>query len=270
VNTAHSSDGTVIAYDTAGSGPPLVLVDGALCTRTIGPGKNLARQLCEHFTVYSYDRRGRGESGDTEEYAVAREVEDLQAVIAKAGREVFLFGQSSGAVLALQAAALLPDVKRLAIYEAPFVVDGTRPPTGPEYYEGLTSMIAAGKPGAAVKLFLERVGLPTPVIVVMRLSPLWPKLKALAPTLPYDALITVEHQQGRPLARKDWAAIRQPTLVLAGGKSEPWMQNGMTALTEALPDTEYRLLDRQTHNLRPKVVAPELVRFFGDAPRTTP
>lgn len=264
MNTAHSSDGTVIAYDKAGSGPPLVLVDGALCTRTIGPGKGLARQLSEHFTVYSYDRRGRGDSGDNQQYSVDREIEDLHAVIAQAGQEILLFGQSSGAVLALQAAARLPDVKRLAIYEAPFVVDGTRPPTGPEYYEQLTSMIAAGKRGSAVKLFLQRVGLPTPVIAVMRITPLWPKLKSLAPTLPYDALVTVEYQQGKPLTHEDWAGAEQRTLVLAGGNSKPWMQNGMKAIANALPNAEHRVLDRQTHNLRPKVVAPELVRFFGD------
>ncbi len=263
MGTATSKDGTVIAYDRAGSGPPLVLVDGALCTRSIGPGKGLTRQLSDNFTVYSYDRRGRGDSGNQKKYDIVREVEDLQAVIAKTGQDVFLFGQSSGAVLALHAAARLSAVRRLAVYEAPFVVDGTRPPTGPQYYEQLTSMVAAGERGAAVKLFLGRVGLPAPVIGLMRISPLWPKLKALAPTLPYDALLTVPHQQGKPIDRTDWADVHQRTLVLAGGKSEPWMKNGMKALARALPDAQYQELERQTHNLRPAVVAPELADFFS-------
>lgn len=265
MTTTRSNDGTLIEYDRAGSGPPLVLVDGALCTRSIGPGKGLTRRLSEHFTVYSYDRRGRGSSADSEEYAVEREVEDLQADISTAGPGVMLFGQSSGAVLALHAAAGQPLVQRLAIYKAPFVVDGTRQHTGPDYFERLTSHLAAGERGAAVKLFRERVGLPAPLIALMRLSPLWPQLKALAPTLPYDALVTVEHQQGRPITRSDWAAVEQPTLVLAGGNSEPWMRNGMKALAEALPRATHRVLDHQTHQLRPAVVVPELVRFFGDA-----
>ena len=264
--STRSRDGTKIAYDTAGSGPLLVLVDGALCTRRIGPGKGLARLLAGHFTVINYDRRGRGDSQDASAYEVDREVEDLQAVIEAAGDQAFVFGQSSGAVLALHAAARSPQITRLAVYEAPLIIDDSRAPTGPEYHQRLTDLIARGKRGPAVELFLRLVGLPRLLIAAMRLTPLWARLKAIAPTLSYDSLITVEHQQGRPLSPDLWATITKPTLVLCGGASEPWMRNGMQALAETLPDATLRTLDDQTHNLRPKIVAPHLVQFFLDAP----
>ena len=134
------------------------------------------------------------------------------------------------------------------------------------YHQKLTDLIARGKRGPAVHLFLRLVGLPKLLIAGIRLTPYWPRLKAIAPTLPYDSLITVEHQQGRPLPPKLWAAATKPTLVLCGGASDAWMKNGMQALADTLPDATLRTLDGQTHNLRPKVVAPHLVRFFHDAP----
>ena len=264
-NDALARDGTKIAYDTAGSGPLLVLVDGALCTRRIGPGKGLARLLARHFTVINYDRRGRGDSEDAGAYAVEREVEDLEAVIEAAGGQAFVFGQSSGAVLALHAAARSLQITRLAVYEAPFIVDDTRAPTGPAYHEELTDLLVREKRGPSVRLFLRLVDLPKPLIAGMRFTPYWPRLKAIAPTLAYDSLITVEHQQGRPLSPDIWAAATMPTLVLCGGASEVWMRNGMQALADTLPDGTLRTLDGQTHNLRPNVVAPQLVRFFHDA-----
>lgn len=266
MRTTLSRDGTKIAYDTAGSGPLLVLVDGALCTRRIGPGKGLARLLAGHFTVINYDRRGRGDSGDAGAYDVGREVEDLLAVIEAGGGQAFVFGQSSGAVLALHAAARFPQITRLAVYEAPFIVDDTRAPTGPAYHQKLTDLLARGQRGPAVELFLRLVGLPKLLIAGMRFTPYWPRLKAVAPTLCYDSLITIEHQQGRPLSPDLWADATQPTLVLCGGASDAWMRNGMQALANTLPDATRRTLDGQTHSLRPKVVAPHLVGFFHDAP----
>jgi pimeloyl-ACP methyl ester carboxylesterase len=264
VTTTHSRDGTAIAYDMKGSGPLLVLVDGALCTRSIGPGRGLARLLAGDFTVVNYDRRGRGDSADAAEYAAEREVEDLEAVIEACGGDAFVFGQSSGAVLALNTAARLPRITRLALYEAPLIVDDTRPPTGPEYRRQLTELLDRGKRGAAVRLFLRLVGLPRVLIGGMRLTPLWPKLKAIAHTLPYDSLITTEHQRGLSGSLHRWSGIDQPALVLCGGKSPVWMRNGMSALAGTLPHATYRTLNGQTHNLRPKVVAPELAQFFRD------
>lgn len=148
------------------------------------------------------------------------------------------------------------------MHEAPFVVDDTRPPTGPEYREELTAVLAEGRRGAAVRLFLALVGLPRPAVAAMRLTPLWPRLEAMAPTLVHDARITVEHQQGRPLAAQ-WGAVGQRTLVLRGGASAPWMRNGMQALADVLTDATLVTLEGQTHNLRPKVVAPEVARFLA-------
>jgi pimeloyl-ACP methyl ester carboxylesterase len=263
MNTVRSTDGTAIAYDVIGSGPLLVLVDGALCSRTMGPGNGLSRLLSKDFTMIHYDRRGRGDSGDAAEYAIDREVEDLKAVIGTVGGRAFVFGQSSGAVLALHAAARLSQIVQLAAYEAPFVVDETRAPTGREYEAKLNELLADGRRGPAVRLFLELVGLPTVVIRGMQLSPIWPRLKAMAHTLPYDAEITVKHQQGQPLPPDLWAGVTQRTLAMCGGDSGAWMQNGMQALAHALPNATYRSLEGQTHNLRPKAVAPELTRFFA-------
>ena len=216
MKTTRSSDGTTIAYDTAGSGPRLVLVDGALCTRRIGPGKGLARLLAEHFTVINYGRRGRGDSGDAVEYAIEREVEDLEAVIETAGGNTFVFGQSSGAVLALHAAARLPQITRLAAYEAPSSSTTPARRPDPSTTRRSPNCSPAGSAAPAVRLFLELVGLPAVLVAGMRLTPLWPRLKAVAHTLPYDSLITVEHQQGQPLSPDRWAPVRQRTPCSAG------------------------------------------------------
>jgi pimeloyl-ACP methyl ester carboxylesterase len=268
VARTRSADGTLIAYDVYGAGPRLVLVDGALCSRRMGPSKGLVRALAGRFTVLSYDRRGRGESGDGGDYAVERELEDLLAVIAAGGGPTFLFGQSSGAILALHAAARSGDVSRLVVYEAPFIVDGTRPPTPEDYYETLERLLAEKRRGAAVRLFLRLVGMPGPAIVALGLTPMWPRLKAVAPTLSYDSLITAPYQRGAPLAPEAWSTATQPALVLAGGKSGAWMRNGMQALARTLPHATYAVLDGQTHNLKPRVVTPELLRFFAP-PATT-
>lgn len=264
--TTRSADGTPIAYDIQGVGPRVVLVDGALCTRRVGPSRGLVRALAAHFSVISYDRRGRGESGDSGEYAVEREVEDLLAVIATSDERTFLFGQSSGAVLALHAAPRSGGVARLAVYEAPFIVDGTRLPTPEGYYETLDGLLAGGRRGDAVRLFLKFVGMPGPVIAALRLTPMWPRLKAVAHTLSYDSLITAPYQRGEPLAADVWSSVTQPALVLAGGKSDAWMRNGMEALARNLPNATYNMLEGQTHNLRPRVVAPELLRFLIQSP----
>ncbi len=155
---------------------------------------------------------------------------------------------------------------RFALYEPPFVVDDARATTEPEYHKTLTELLAREQRGPAVRLFLELVGLPAALVAVIRITPLWPKLKAIAHTLPYDSLTTVEHQQGRPLSYDRWASLDQHTLVLCGGASDAWMRNGTQALANTLPNATYRRLNDQTHNLQPKIVAPELARFFNSAP----
>lgn len=192
--TVTSTDGTNIAYSTAGSGPALVLVDGALCSRDFGPAKKFTAALRDGFTVYTYDRRGRGESGDTQPYDVQREVEDLAAVIDAAGGSAYVFGQSSGAALALRAADAGVPITKLAVYEAPFILDPSGPVGKDEAYESnLAKALADGRNGDAVKLFMALVGAPGIMVKIMRFTPAWSKLTAVAPTLPYDHALLADH-----------------------------------------------------------------------------
>lgn len=185
-----SSDGTIIAFDRSGEGPPIILVDGELCYRASGPNGPLAELLAPHFTVFTYDRRGRGDSGDTPPYAVDREVEDLEALINEAGGSAYVYGISSGAALALEAANRGLAIKKLALYEAPFVVDDSRPPVPEDYLPQVDKLIAADRRGDAVKLFMRKgVRVPAVFVTMMQFMPAWSKLKGVAHTLPYDAEI---------------------------------------------------------------------------------
>ncbi|MBB6733225.1 alpha/beta fold hydrolase [Cohnella zeiphila] len=261
---AHSQDGTKIAYEVQGSGPPLILVDGALCSRTNGPNGALAALLRERFTVYTYDRRGRGDSGDTAPYAIEREVEDLAALIAEAGGSADVYGISSGAALVLEAAARLPSIRKIALYEAPFIVDGTRRPVAGDYLSRMESHLASGRRGAAVKQFMRQgVGVPAPFVAMMQLMPAWPKLKAVAHTLPYDTLLTIDSQQGRAFPAGRWSNVKIPALVATGGKSPAWMRNAMRALADAVPGAKFQTLEGQTHIVKPAALAPILTEFFA-------
>ena len=258
----RSADGTRIAFDRIGRGEPVILVDGALCRRGMGPSQGLAEQLATHFTVITYDRRGRGESSDTAPYAIEREVEDIAALLAEAGGSAYLWGMSSGAVLALEAAQRLAGIRKLALYEAPFIVDGDGPKV-PAQWDRIDAAIAAGRRGDAVRLFLRGVGLPGFVIALMRVSPIWGKLTAIAHTLPYDGTLVRDYQRGRPLPAKRWDAVTIPALVMAGGRSPEWMHRGNGALAQVMPNAMYCTLEGQTHLLKPKAHAPALVEFFG-------
>ena len=264
MNPVRSADGTSIAFTKAGQGPPLILVDGALCSRSFGPMPKLAAQLTPHFTVYTYDRRGRGASGDTPPYTAGREVDDIEALVALAseGETVFVHGTSSGSALALEAAKRIPAIGKLAVYEPPFIVDGTRPPIPDDYLARLDRLVADGRSGDAVKMFMRFVGTPAIFTAVMPLTPVWPKLKAVAPTLPYDITIVQDHQRGTPFTPAEWAAVKIPTLVAVGGKSPAWMANATRALADALPDARYRTLPGQNHMVKPQAIAPVLTEFF--------
>jgi pimeloyl-ACP methyl ester carboxylesterase len=276
MNTVQSADGTTIGFTKAGQGPPLILVDGALCSRSFGPMPKLAAQLTPRFTVYTYDRRGRGASGDTPPYAADREVDDIEALVAlargddppypprrgMAGETVFLHGTSSGSALALEAAKRIPAIGKLAVYEPPFIVDDTRSPIPGDYLARLNRLVADGRRGDAVKMFMRFVGTPAIFTAVMPLTPVWPKLKAVAPTLPYDITLVQDHQRGMPFTPVEWAAVKVRTLVAAGGKSPAWMANGTRALADALPDAQYRTLPGQNHMVKPQAIAPVLTGFF--------
>ena len=262
VNTVLSKDGTAIAFQRIGDGPPVILVDGALCYRGMGQSGQLAELLAPHFTVFTYDRRGRGKSGDTAPYAVEREVEDIAALLNEAGGAAFVWGMSSGAVLALEAAGRLPGIKKLAVYEAPFILDDSRSTTEDQWVR-IGEAVTARRRGAAVTFFLQTVGVPRLFLALMRLSPVWSKLKAIAHTLPYDGAIVRDLQRGKPLPAGRWASVTAPTLVMDGGKSPQWIRHGSRALTLVLPNARYRTLDGQTHMLKPEAHAPTLVEFFN-------
>ncbi|HEU5331133.1 MAG TPA: alpha/beta hydrolase [Actinocrinis sp.] len=262
--TVISRDGTEIAFERSGSGPALILVDGALCHRGFGPSRGMASQLSSHFTVYIYDRRGRGESGDTGPYAIGREVEDLEALIKEAGGSAFVCGFSSGAVLALEAAVALPSVTRVALYEAPFVVDDTGTPIPEDFVERLRDHVASGHRGAAVDAFMKLVGTPPVFRVVMRATPVWPKLKAVAHTLPYDITVVSVHESGKPIAAGRWASLTAPALVMDGGKSPQWMRTTTRELAAAVPGARHRTLAGQTHMVKPGAIVPELTAFFAE------
>jgi pimeloyl-ACP methyl ester carboxylesterase len=263
MKTAISKDGTSIAYDELGEGPPLILVGGALNTRSFGPNGSLAPLLAERFTVINYDRRGRGASGDTRPWTVEREVEDIDALIEAAGGSAYVYGISSGAALALEAANRGLAIEKLALYEAPFIVDDSRPPLADDYLVRLQGFVDSDRPGDAVRLFIrEGVGLPAVVVALMRFMPAWSKLKAVAHTLPYDAAIVYDYQKGRPLPPEQWSSATMPTLVSAGGKSPDGMRNAMRELADVLPNAKYHTLEGQTHIVKAEVLAPVLVEFF--------
>jgi pimeloyl-ACP methyl ester carboxylesterase len=264
MNTVTSRDGTKIAYDRTGQGPAVILVDGALCHRAAGPNPALAKELAAHFTVYTYDRRGRGDSGDTLPFAPEREIEDLAALVEEAGGTVYLYGISSGAALAMAAVESgLPGVSKIAVFEAPFIVDDTRPPIPDDYVRQIETMVATGRRGAAVGYFLRKgVNLPGAMVAMMRFMPAWKALKAVAHTLPYDVSFVAAYERGKPLPADDWASVKTPILVIDGGKSPLWMRNAMRAWAEALPNADHRTLEGQMHIVKAAALAPVLEGFF--------
>ena len=260
---ATSADGTEIAYDVNGSGPALVIVEGALCHRGMGTAKSVRESLGDHFTVHAYDRRGRGESGPgVTTYEVQREVEDLIAVLDVAGSDAFVFGCSSGAALALEAARQGVPMTSLAVYEAPFIVDDTHVANDPQLANRIQAMVDAGEPGEAVKLFMRTVGVPAFGIVMMQLLPVWKGLKAVAHTLPNDLTIVLPFEQGKPLPAGHYASVTVPTLVIAGGKSPEYMRNAQAAIADQIPDARLVTLAGQTHMVKPRATTPALVGHF--------
>ncbi len=265
METTKSADGTVIAYDRAGEGPPLIVTLGAFCDRkTFVPPASLTAR----FTVYTYDRRGRGDSGDTSPYSPDREVADLAAVIQAATRPgggggAFVFGHSSGAALALRAAWEGGPVAAVAAYEAPFIIRGTREePDNPA--ARISDLVAAGRRGDAVRFWMtDVVQLPGRVVTMMERMPTWAGLEALAHTLPYDLALTGD--QGIPA--DDLAKITVPVLVLGGANSPDWFRRTVQETTAAMPGARLVMLEGQDHGAPPEVISPVLTEFFlGSAP----
>jgi pimeloyl-ACP methyl ester carboxylesterase len=262
MQTVTSPDGTTIAYDKLGDGPALILVDGALSVHSAGGKLELAKLLAPHFTVYGYDRRGRGGSSDTLPYAVDREIEDIQALIDDAGGSAFLYGHSSGGTLALQAAVRLGDgVSRIAIYEAPHNDAPEAQRSWSEYLRDLEQLLASGRRGDAVALFMRLVGTPADQVEEMRRASYWPSMEAIAPTLAYDHAAIIGERWSAPTELA--AQVSVPALVMAGDASLPFMSRTARALSTAMPHGQLRMLAGQNHNVDPGVLAPVLLEFFA-------
>jgi pimeloyl-ACP methyl ester carboxylesterase len=268
MNRVRSKDGTSIAYDRQGDGPAVILVGGGLDDGS--ENAPLVPELAALFTVVNYARRGRGDSGDTLPYALEREIEDLQALIAAAGGSAHLYGVSSGGALALEATAAGLAVDRLAVYEVPYLVADELAQRWRRYVEQLGAVLAEDRRGKALELFMRLAGSSEEDIAGARSSPVWPGLEAIAHTLAYDAACLGD---GRPPTAR-LATITRPTLVLTGGVS-PDAQVGMggmppdffdraaDAIAASVPLAERLTLSGQGHVADPKVVVPVLERFFG-------
>ncbi|WP_308126226.1 alpha/beta fold hydrolase [Nonomuraea ceibae] len=263
MDTTRSPDGTSIAYDRAGTGPAVVLVDAACCFRGFGPMRQLAELLTGDFTVFTYDRRGRGDSTDTEPYAVRREVEDLQAVIEAAGGAAAVYGFSSGAVLALHAAAAGVTISRLALLEPPVILqDVPAPPSDLE--AELAELIAAGRRGDAIEHFHRGIGVPEAMVAGLRQDPAWPALADLAHTLAYDLRVTGS------MTTRLLSTVTVPTLVIDSTGSDQRLRTWAVGVAAQLPDSEHRTLPGEWHGPASDTLAATLTDFLATAvePRT--
>jgi pimeloyl-ACP methyl ester carboxylesterase len=262
MHTATSKDGTTIAYDSQGSGATVILVAGALSARLSWSGPQLAELLAPRYLVLNYDRRGRGDSGDTQPYSVEREIDDIEALIEQAGAPAGLYGHSSGASLALEAARRLGGkVSKLAMYEAPYDDADDDRDAWRHYLQQLAALLGADRRGDAVALFMRFVGTPETEIEGMRRGPFWSSLEALAPTLAYDHAGVLGPDRSVPADRASQVTV--PTLVMNGGAGAPFMDETARKLSQVMPRAEHRVLEGQTHALAAGAVAPILVEFFS-------
>jgi len=264
MKTVTSKDGTTIAFDQSGTGQPLIMIPGAFGYSKFPGSLELAALLSSDFTFINYDRRGRGESGDTQPYAVAREIEDIEALIDAVGGSAFLGGMSSGAILALEAANQFPGkVKKLALYEPPFIINDSRPPLPSDFVQQLKDAVTAGRPGDAIDIIMTHaLRIPAEQLAPMRHDPLWPEMIKVAPTLVYDGTIQADFMAGKPLPRDRWTHVNFPTLVMNGETSDQFFKDGAQALVDLLPNAQHRIVEGQNHNISMKVLAPVLKMFF--------
>jgi pimeloyl-ACP methyl ester carboxylesterase len=257
MDTVISRDGTTLAYDRLGDGPPVVLVSGGSVDRTSNAG--LAEQLADTHRVYNYDRRGRGDSGDTPPYAIEREVEDIAAVLEVAGGSAHLYGSSSGGGLAMHAAAAGLPVRRLALWEPPYNVNG-RPDLPADTASVYRELVEAGRRGDAAEYFMAKVvGMPPEFVAQARQAPWWAQQEAIAHTLAYDATIMGDYTLPVDIAK----AITVPTLIVVGGASFGFMRETADALAELIPNAQVVAVEGQAHNVDPAALAPVLKRFLA-------
>lgn len=257
IGRVTSNDGTIIEYEKSGAGPPLVVVMGALGFKEFSFAKKYAAAMAEHFTVFSYDRRGRGGSTDTQPYAVQREIEDLARVIKATGGSAYVWGTSSGAALALQAAAGGVPMLKLVAYEPPYMLEGAKARPAPDFEHHLKTLVAADERSEAVAYFMRTVGVPSVAVAIMKLFPFWKGLKSVAHTLPYDAAVMA----GFHLPTATFAKVNVPTLVATGTKSPQNLQDTSKEVARIIPNAEHRSLPKENHGVRPKTIAAVVAEF---------
>jgi pimeloyl-ACP methyl ester carboxylesterase len=258
MRTTQSKDGTTIAYDVYGSGPALIYITGASCFRSFMPVVQDAKEFGKEFTVYNYDRRGRGDSGDTLPWAVEREVEDIEALIDAAGGTAFLYGHSSGAVLALEAALRLGDkVQKMVLYDASYVHSETEKAEYSLLSRKVHALIEHGKNAAAMRTFLQGIGMPKVFVALLPIFPGWRTMKALAPTLAYDIALTRDLP---PVQRA--ATVGVPTQILVGQKSPASLHDVANQLAQAIPHAIFAEVSGQDHMVSAKALLPRLVGFL--------
>lgn len=260
MNTATSKDGTELAYDVSGHGPPLVYITGATCFRRFRPIVGDVKVFATEFTVYNYDRRGRGDSGDVLPYAIEREVDDIEAIVDAAGGRAILYGHSSGAALALEAAARMPEkIDRVVIYDASYAHDEAEQVSYAQLAERVRDLLAKDENARALKTFLQGIGMPRVFIALLPLFPGWKTMQALAPTLLYDIAIT---EVLPPVER--FMGIEVPVQVVVGEKSPPELHQVARALADAVPRSSHRMLAGQDHMVSAKVLLPILTDSAAD------
>ena len=264
METVTSSDGTTIAFDRLGDGPPLIVVCGAMCDRALM--RPTAEELAKHFTVFNYDRRGRGDSGDTAPYAVEREIEDIGALVVEAGGTASVYGHSSGAGLVLHAAAHGLPIAKIVLHDPPYAPDGDEEArrSSREYGENLKAMLSEGRRGDAVELFMTMVGMPQEMVEGMRHTPRWAGLEAMAPTLAYDSEVMGDIGRDGTIPVEVASRVTVPALVLTGGADYPWMTDVGRRLADAMAHGRHRILENQEHVVPPEVLVPVLAEFFAD------
>jgi pimeloyl-ACP methyl ester carboxylesterase len=264
-----SKDGTEIAYTATGEGPVVLLVAGAFGYRAFGPNVGLVPLLADRFTAVLYDRRGRGDSGDAQPFEKRREIEDLAALIEGLGGWAYLYGTSSGAALAAEAASVLgPDrVTKLAMHEPSYILDDSHAPLPENYMDRLRELLAEGRRGDMVALFMtDAVGMPVAMVEGMKQLPFWPAMEGVAHTLIYDGAFMVENQRAKPMTdelRATLEAIKAPTLVIDGGATFPFLHNTADVVASVIPGAQRRTIDGQQHDVAPEAIAPVLAEFLS-------
>ena len=264
MSETRSKDQTEIAFDRLGGGQPLIVVGGATCDRA--RMRPICDELARDFEVINYDRRGRGESGDTQPYAVGREVEDIAALIDEVGASACVYGHSSGAALALNAAAAGLAIERLILHDPPYSPEPDGEDERRLYGESLRQLLGEDRRGDAVELFFSTTGMPASVIAEMRGGPFWPALEAIAPTLEYDSEVMGHVSAGAAVPLDLLDRVGMPVLVICGGANQQWWKDAASSIADGVAHGRLEILDGASHVVEPEVLGPVIAAFVRGVP----